>query len=96
MRQAPFWPAMEAIAPTLAYDHAGVMGRDASVPVARAARLSIPALVMYGTASMPFMPRTARTLAGALPNAELRTLDGQDHNVDPAAVAPVLTAFLSA
>ena len=57
---------------------------------------SIPALVMYGTVSMPFMPRTARTLAGALPNAELRTLDGQDHNVDAAALAPVLTAFLSA
>ena len=95
MRQAPFWPGMEALGPTLAYDHAGVMGRDASVPVARAARLSIPALVMYGTASMPFMPQTARTLAGAFPHAELRALDGQDHNVDPAALGPVLTAFLS-
>ena len=79
---------MEALAPTLAYDHAGVMGRDASVPVAPAARLSIPALVMYGTVSMPFMSRTARTLAGAFRNAELRALDGQDHNVDPAALAP--------
>jgi pimeloyl-ACP methyl ester carboxylesterase len=96
MRQAPFWPGMEAIAPTLAYDHAGVMGRDASVPVAKAALLTIPALVMYGTASMPFMPQTARTLSGALPNAELCALDGQDHNVDPAALAPVLTAFLAA
>ncbi len=94
MRQAPFWPGMEAVAPTLAYDHAGVMGRDPSVPVERAAQVDIPALVMYGTASLPFMAQTARTLSQALPHAELRALDGQDHNVDPAVLAPVLTAFL--
>src|SRR5579864_2270912 len=28
MRHAPFWAGMEAVAPTLAYDHAGVMGAD--------------------------------------------------------------------
>ena len=95
MRQAPFWPGMAAIAPTLAYDHAGVMGQDPSVPVDRAARLDVPALVMYGTASPLFMARTARTLSKALPHAELRALDGQDHNVDPALLAPVLTAFLT-
>ena len=57
MRRTPFWPGLEAIAPTLAYDHAGVMGPDQSVPV---------------------------------------DLGGQDHSVDPAVLAPVLTAFLSA
>ncbi len=95
MRQAPFWPGMEAIAPTLAYDHAGVIGPDPSVPVKRAAQVGVPALVLYGTASPPFMAQTARTLSGALPHAELRALDGQDHNVDPAVLAPALTAFLS-
>jgi pimeloyl-ACP methyl ester carboxylesterase len=95
MRQAPFWPGMEAVAPTLAYDHAGVMGPDPSVPVERAARVDVPALVMYGTASPLFMAATA-TLSKALPRAELRALHGQDHNVDPAVLAPVLTAFLSA
>ena len=94
MRQAPFWPGMEAIAPTLAYD-ADVIGQDASVPVKRAAQVEAPALVMYGTAGPPFMAETARTLSKALPHAELRALDGQDHNVDPAVLAPVLTAFLS-
>ena len=95
MRQAPFWPGMEAIAPTLAYDHAGVIGEDLSVPVKRAAQVDVPALVMYGTASPPFMAETATTLSKALPRAELRALDGQDHSVDPAVLAPVLTAFLS-
>ena len=94
MRQAPFWSGMEAIAPTLAYD-ADVIGQDASVPVKRAAQVEVPALVVYGTASPPFMAETARTLSRALPHAELRALDGQDHNVDPAVLAPVLTAFLS-
>ena len=94
MRQAPFWPGMEAIAPTLAYD-ADVIGQDASVPVKRAAQVEVPALVVYGTASPPFMAETARTLSRALPHAELRALDGQDHNVDPAVLAPVLTAFHS-
>lgn len=96
MRQAPFWPSMEAVAPTLAYDHAGVMGPDPSVPVARAAQVDIPVLVVYGTASPPFMAESATTLSKAFPHAELRALDGQDHNVDPALLAPVLTAFLSA
>ena len=95
MRQAPFWPGMEAIAPTLAYDHAGVIGPDPSVPVKRAAQVGVPALVLYGTASPPFMAQTAQTLSGALLHAELRALDGQDHNVDPAVLAPALTAFLS-
>ena len=93
MRQAPFWPGMEAVAPTLAYDHAGVIGQDPSVPVKRAAQVDVPALVMHGTASLPFMAQTALTLSHALPHAELRALDGQDHNVEPAVLAPVLTAF---
>jgi pimeloyl-ACP methyl ester carboxylesterase len=95
MRQGPFWPGMEAIAPTLAYDHAGVIGPDLSVPVKRAAQVDVPALVMYGTASPPFMAETATTLSKAFPHAELRALDGQDHSVDPAVLAPVLIAFLS-
>ena len=94
MRQTPFWAGMEAVAPTLAYDHAGVMGPDPSVPVERAAQVDVPALVVYGTASPLFMAETATTLSKAIPHAELRALDDQDHNVDPAVLAPVLTAFL--
>jgi pimeloyl-ACP methyl ester carboxylesterase len=96
MRQAPFWAGMEAIAPTLAYDHAGVIGPDPSAPVATAAQVAVPALVLYGTASPPFMAQTARTLSRALPRAELHALEGQDHNVGPAALDPALTAFFLA
>jgi hypothetical protein len=37
-RNMPIWPAFEAVAPTLAYDHSAILGEDASVPTARAAR----------------------------------------------------------
>jgi pimeloyl-ACP methyl ester carboxylesterase len=95
MRQRDFWPAMAALGPTLAYDHIAVLGEDGAVPADRAARLSVPALVMYGTASFPFMAETARTLHQAIPHAELRALEGQDHNVSPAELAPVLLEFVT-
>jgi pimeloyl-ACP methyl ester carboxylesterase len=96
MRQAPFWPGLEAIAPTLAYDHVAILGEDRSVPVAKAARVSVPALVMNGSASFPFMETTARALEKAIPHAQYRALEGQTHNVDPEALAPALIAFFGA
>ena len=37
----------------------------------------------------------ARTLAETLPNAESRTLEGQDHGPSSAVLAPVLAAFFA-
>jgi pimeloyl-ACP methyl ester carboxylesterase len=63
------------------------------VPTACAAKVHVPTLVMHGGASFPFMRETAQALSQAMPRAELRTLDGQTHDVRPAALAPVLTEF---
>ena len=93
MRRAPFWPGLEAVAPTLAYDHAAILGEPWSVPAGLAARVSVPALVMAGDASLPFMPNAARVLSQAIPQAELRTLEGQTHEVSPGVLAPVLAEF---
>jgi len=95
MRKAPFWPAMEAIAPTMAYDHAAIVGDRWSPPVDLAARVSVPALVMAGDASLPFMPRTAKALSEAMPHGQLRILAGQTHNVKPDVLAPVLVDFFT-
>ncbi|MGI8448169.1 MAG: alpha/beta fold hydrolase [Streptosporangiaceae bacterium] len=95
MRQQDFWPAMAALGPTLAYDHTAILGKDAAVPAGRAARLSVPALVMYGTASFPFMAETARKLQQAMPHGELRAMEGQGHDVSPATLAPALLEFLT-
>jgi pimeloyl-ACP methyl ester carboxylesterase len=96
MRNAPFWGGMEAIAPTLAYDHTAIMGRDGSIPIERAARVKAPTRVMAGGNSFPFMLATARTLSKAIPGSTMTTLDGQAHDVDPGALAPVLVEFFAA
>jgi pimeloyl-ACP methyl ester carboxylesterase len=87
---------MEAIAPTLAYDHTAIMGKDGSIPKERAARVRVPTLVMNGGSGAPFMLETAKTLSKAIPGAKLSTLDGQTHDVHPEALAPVLVEFFAA
>jgi pimeloyl-ACP methyl ester carboxylesterase len=96
MRHAPFWAGMEALAPTLAYDHTAILGADAAVPSERAARVAAPTLVMAGSASFPFMQETARALSSMIPHAELRILEGQRHDVDPEVLAPALVEFFGA
>lgn len=96
IRQTPMWPLWESIAPTLAYDHIAALGEDASVPTERAARLTVPTLVMDGSESFPFMHGTTSMLAKAIPNAQQRTLQGQTHEVDSQALAPVLIEFFRA
>jgi hypothetical protein len=86
----PFWQAQEALAHTLAYD-ATVMG-DYSLPGERAA-VTIPTLVIAGGANFPFIRETAWTLADVLPDGRHRTPEGQEHNVDPAVLAPVPVEF---
>jgi len=90
-RSQPWWGATEALAHTLAYD-ATIMG-DYSVPVDRAELVAAPTLVITGGASFPFMHETAKALASALPNGEVRTLEGQSHDVAPQVIAPALTQF---
>jgi pimeloyl-ACP methyl ester carboxylesterase len=96
IRHAPVWPMFEAVAPTLAYDHIAVLGEDASVPTERAARVAVPALIMDGGASYPFMHVTATALANVIPHAQHRTLEGQTHEVAAEAIAPVLVEFFAA
>jgi pimeloyl-ACP methyl ester carboxylesterase len=95
MRQAPFWAGMEAVAPTLAYDHAGILGTDRAIPAERAAGIRVPTLVMTGGNGATFMIETAQTLSKTIPGAELRTLDGQAHDVQPEALAPALVGFFT-
>jgi pimeloyl-ACP methyl ester carboxylesterase len=92
MRQSPEFPIFEAVAPSLAYD-AAVLGEEAAVPTERAARVTMPTLVMDGGASYPFMHDAAVALAKAMPQGEQRTLEGQTHEVAPDVIAPVLVAF---
>jgi Alpha/beta hydrolase family len=92
MRAAPFWPGLEANAPGLVRD-AAIIG-DASIPAERLALVRAPTLVIDG-GTAPWVSGAADQVAAAVPDARRRTLDGQPHNVDAAAIAPALTEFLS-
>jgi pimeloyl-ACP methyl ester carboxylesterase len=93
LRNAPFRPALEAIAHTLAYD-AAVIG-DRSLPAAMLGTITIPALVITGEQSPPFLTGAAKAAAAALPAGQLAVLHGQTHDISPEATAPVIISFLS-
>jgi alpha-beta hydrolase superfamily lysophospholipase len=92
-RSSPWWPAQEALAHTLAYD-AEIMG-DYTFPADRAAAVKAPTLVIDGGASPAWLRNTARTVADTIPGARHQSLEGQQHNVDMAVLAPVLKAFFT-
>jgi hypothetical protein len=93
MREAPMWPAMEDLAHTLAHDGSVVAGF--ALPAERMKGIRAPTLVLDG-GQTPWLSSGARAVADVLPYGEHHGLDGQPHNVDPAAIAPVLVGFLGA
>lgn len=95
MRGAPFWPGLEAVAHTLPYEGRvmGYDGPDRSLPVERWKAIDVPVLAMAGGASPDWMRNAARAVAEALPDATYRSLPGQTHQVEPAAMVPVLREF---
>jgi pimeloyl-ACP methyl ester carboxylesterase len=97
MRQEPFWASFESIAHTLAYD--GTIVRDATggspAPLRRWASVGIRTLVMGGGASPDWIRNAALALSEVLPDAQRRTLEGQDHRPDPKVLAAALEAFFA-
>lgn len=95
MRQGPGWPAMERVAPTLAYDSAALGDRDGGlVPRDVLVRVQVPTLVVAGGADDGFMVGVARELVAGLPDARLTHLVGATHDVGPDVVVPALLPFL--
>ncbi|MEU1854180.1 alpha/beta hydrolase [Streptomyces sp. NPDC019990] len=97
MRQAPFWAGMEATARTLPYD-GQVMGDTMSgrpLPADRWRSVTVPVLVGSGDAGAPHMLTGARELAALAEDFTLRVFPGQEHNIDPELLAPVLTGFFT-
>lgn len=93
----PEWAEMETVAHTLVYD-ATIMGDLMSgqpLPEGRWASATLPVLVITGGNSAPFFATGAKALVEQLPNARHRVLAGQDHNVSPDALAPVLVEFFA-
>jgi pimeloyl-ACP methyl ester carboxylesterase len=88
---------MQAVAPTMLYD-LKIMGdasRGGTIPDDVVRRVTIPALVIAGSASPAFFRDTAERLAELLPQGKGTILDGHDHGAPAEVVASVVAAFLS-
>jgi pimeloyl-ACP methyl ester carboxylesterase len=88
-------PGMQAVAPTMVYDHE-VMGdfEGGTIPEELVRSVGIPTLVIAGGASPEFFRDTATRIASLLPHGTLTVLEGQDHGAPADAVAPAVADFL--
>ncbi|MFE0105880.1 alpha/beta fold hydrolase [Streptomyces sp. NPDC059009] len=99
-RKAPFWPGLEPLAPTLAYDAA--CAGDGQPPTARLARIAQPTLVVTGDERpadaalwVRALDRAADTIAASIPHARRATWPGQSHVADPKVAARELGRFFA-
>ena len=97
MRQEPLWASFESIAHTLAHD--GTIVREATggspAPLRRWGSVGVPTLVLDGGASPDWIRNAASELTEVLPDAQRRTLEGQDHAPDSEVLAGALEAFFA-
>jgi pimeloyl-ACP methyl ester carboxylesterase len=95
MRLMPAWSRLTAVAHTLPNDFAivGPYQNGQPLPAARWSGARMPTLVMDGGKSPAWMRNATRALAGVLPNATYRTLEGQTHLIKPKALTPPLVEF---
>jgi pimeloyl-ACP methyl ester carboxylesterase len=90
------WGWLTGLAHTLPYDVA-ICGPGLVLPADLLATVAVPALVIHGGNSPPWMAAAAAAVAKAIPGARHVTLAGQDHGVlnQPDALRPVLVDFLT-
>ncbi len=93
MRDAPFRPAMEEIAHTLAYE--SILIGDLRLPPDLLPAISSPTLVITGENSPPVLQAAAQAVADGLAHGRLVVLDGQSHDISPEETAAVITEFLT-
>jgi pimeloyl-ACP methyl ester carboxylesterase len=94
VRGTPMWPALEAMAHTLAYD-ATITG-DGRLPTERAASIAVPTLAIDSTASPEWLRAAAQAIAAAVPDARHVSVPGQFHQPDNQALATEISSFFHA
>jgi pimeloyl-ACP methyl ester carboxylesterase len=90
IREAPYWPALERLAPTLVYD----LAITRTLPADRLTSVTVPTLVVECDASSSDLRGWAHAVTDTLPEAWLRTLPGEWHGVLEADLARELRSFL--
>jgi pimeloyl-ACP methyl ester carboxylesterase len=95
MRNTPMWPQIEVVAHTIPYDGT-IMGDTMSgnpSTLRKWASVTVPTLVMVGGASPTFFHNGTQMLVDILPNAQYRTLEGQDHGPADEVLTAALVEF---
>ncbi len=95
MRQSEMWGLFTRLAHSLPYDYA-LFEPGCPVPDRRLARVEVPALVIAGADTFPWLSAAAWQVAHAVPGARFLSLEGQDHGVlqQPGALLTCLREFL--
>ena len=89
IRQAPFFPALEAMAQSVVRD--AVITTSLPQPTPEMAAAVVPTVVMRGGRSWPLLVTAAERLAGMLPNARLQVIpDAADHGLEPVSTAAAI------
>ena len=93
----PGWSKMVRMAHTIRYDLTLLAGTQDGRPLPSGRwKSEAPALVMVGGKSEPFFHSGAAAVAGLLPNAQHRSLEGRDHSavvMAPKALAAEIVRF---
>ena len=84
--------------PGAADPHAALRPRRhrGGVPTAELAKITVPVLILGGKNSPGWFQRSVAEQAAATPGAQLKMLDGYDHNAPPEAITPILIDFFGA
>ena len=89
IRQAPFFPQLQAMAQSVVHD-ATITG-TMSVPTPAMAAVQVPTVVMRGGQTWPLLADAAERLAAMLPDARLQVLaDAADHGLEPRSTAAAI------
>lgn len=94
----PGWSKMRGMAHTMPYDLAILAGTQTGkpLPAKRWISTTAPTLVAVGSKSEPFFHNGAKAVAGMLPHAQYRSLEGLDHSavlMAPQALATEIERF---
>jgi len=91
IKASPGWAHRQALAHTLSQDLR--LANAGQIPLERLKRIEIPVLAIAGAASPPWAPLTTAMLAGSLPRASERIVDGQQHIPADPVIAAILESF---
>lgn len=97
IEHGPWWPLVEPVAHTLAYEGrlVGPVATGSPEPLERYRGVSAPTLVFVGSETFPYMLAAARAISDVLPDAEHIRLEGADHQMDIANVAQPIAALVA-